>query len=181
MNKKKLETIFWRLFAISVIVVFAFLVLTDDFEHVEDCNGIENTKIATITDSEIVEMEYGSKGMARSKSNLKIDGWQLGGVTFSSKKFSGVEPLLGIDYLIATGFYLNIYDYEIKEGNFRLYVIHEDEIIGILGPEDDTHLEVDNLEGKVTVVAVGESANFKFSMSHSEYDDYYHYAWEETE
>ena len=137
-----------------------------------------NLLVFSIADLEIIEMKYGSKGMARTKSNMKIAGWQLGGVEFSSKKFSGVEPLLGADYIYASAFSLELYDYEIKEGNFRLYVIHEGEIIGILGPEDDTYIEVDNLKGEVVVVAVGESANFKFSLSHAEYNNYYHYSWE---
>lgn len=179
MNKEKLSKILWGIFAAAMVGVFAYSMLTGSVEHIEDFNGENNTAIATITDAEIIDYySKGSIGIAREKSDFEIAGWQLGGIKFSSNKFSGVEPLLQTDILFTTGFDLNIYNYKVHEGNFRLYVLNEDEIIDILEPSEEYTHHYEDFKGKFTVVAVGESADFEFEMSTAEYNEYYHFNFE---
>lgn len=178
MNKEKLEKIGFGIMGILVVVFCLYSFITDPFEHIEDRNGANNTNIAVITNSEIIEDKMGSKGMGRTKTDLEVGGWQLGGVKFSSNKFSGVEALLGTDILFSTGMYLNIYNLEVTEGNFRLYVLLDDKIIDVIGPEDGYDHYYENPEGYFKVLAVGESANFSFEMTNSDYDEYYHFTWE---
>ena len=124
MNKEKIEKILLGVLAILMVAYFAYSMITDPFKHIDDRNG-NNTDIATITNSEIID--YGnsrSGGMARSKSDLVIAGIQFGGIKFHSNKFSGVEPLLRTDVLFGD-ILLNIYNLEVNEGNFRLYVLNE--------------------------------------------------------
>ena len=177
MNKEKIEKILLGVLAILMVAYFAYSMITDPFKHIDDRNG-NNTDIATITNSEIID--YGnsrSGGMARSKSDLMIAGIQFGGIKFHSDKFSGVEPLLRTNVLFGD-ILLNIYNLEVNEGNFRLYVLNEGKIIDEIGPEDEFDHCYENKKGEFVVIAVGESADFKFEMNTSEYNEYYHFAWE---
>ena len=178
MNKEKLEKIGFGIMGILVVVFCVYNFIMNPFEHIEDRNGANNTNIAVITNSEIIEDEMPSKGMGRSKTDFEIGGWQLGGIKFSSKKFSGVEALLGTDILFSTGMYLNIYNLEVNEGNFRLYVLLDDKIIDVLEPQEDSTYYLGDIKGYLTVVAVGESADFQFEMTHTEYNEYYHFSFE---
>lgn len=178
MNKDKLEKVLWGILAFVMVGYFIFTMISDPFEHIEDTNG-NNTSISVIKESEILSYESSrSGGMGRSTTDFEVAGIQLGGVKFHSNKFSGVEPLLKSDILFTTGFYLNIYDYNISSGNFRLYVINEGNIIDVIEPNDEYSHYYENIRGEFVVVAVGESADFEFKMNTSEYDEYYHFQWE---
>lgn len=179
MNKERMSKILWILFAIVMVGYFAVSFLTNPFEHIEDHNGDRNSAIATIAESDIIDYDSArSKGMSCSKTDAEIAGWQLGGVKFSSKKFSGVEPLLRTDIIFSTGFYLNIYNYKVKSGNFRLYVLNEGQIIDELEPSEEFEHYYENIKGEFVVVAVGESADFQFEMTTEEYNEYYHFSYE---
>ncbi len=175
MNKEKLEKIGAIVIAAVVIVGFAFSILTDDFEHIEDTNGTNNYNIQRISESDMLDLNYGSKGFSYTKENFKLGGVQLGGVTFSSKKYSGVTQILETDYILNSTFELTIYEYEIKEGNFELIVVNNGKIVGKFKPDLASTLRIDNLKGRTQVIAVGESANFKFKLLHEDYNDYTHY------
>lgn len=177
-NKEKLSNVFWVIVAIAVMVAVAYSFLTNPVEHIEDRNGENNTAIAVITDKEIIDQKMGSKGLKLTKSKILIAGIDFGGVKFHSKKFTGVEPLLQQNILFSTGFTLSIYNYNIESGNFRLYVLNEDKIIDVLEPSEETSYFYENIKGEFTVVAVGESANFKFEMTTSDYNEYYHFGYE---
>ena len=179
MKKEKITNVLWIILAIAIIGYFVFSMITNPVEHVEDSNGENDTSIATIKEEEIIDyLSRGSLGMGVTKKDVKIAGWQLGGVKFHSKKFSGVEPLLRTDIIYTGGFDLNIYDYKIDGGNFRLYVLNEGKIIDVLEPTEDFKHHYEDIKGEFTVVAVGECANFEFKMTTSEYDEYYHFAFE---
>ena len=179
--QEKITNILWIVLAIAMIGYFVFSVITDPVEHIEDSNGMDDTSIATIKEEEIIDyLSKGSKGMGCTKKDVKIAGWQLGGVKFHSKKFSGVEPLLRTNIIFSAGFDLNIYDYKVNGGNFRLYVLNEGKIIDVLEPSDKFDHHYENIKGEFTVVAVGECADFEFKMTTSEYDEYYHFAFEEN-
>ena len=178
MNKEKLEKILFSLLAIVMVGYFAYSMIVDPFKHIEDRNGENNSAIATITNSEIID--YGnsrSGGMSRSKTDFVVAGIQLGGIKFHSDKFSGIEPLLRTNVIFGD-ILLNIYNLEVNAGNFRLYVLNEGKIIDVIDPEDEFDHFYENVKGEFVVVAVGESADFKFEMNTTEYNEYYHFAWE---
>ena len=175
---EKTKNLLWGLFAVAMVGYFAYLMLFNPFEHIEDRNGEANTAIATITNSEIIEQEMPSRGMSRSKSDFSIGGWQLGDVKFHSNKFSGIMPLLGADIMFSSNYQINLYNYQIHSGNFRLYVLLDDKIIDVLEPQEDSTYYLGDIKGYLTVVAVGESADFQFEMTHTEYNEYYHFSFE---
>ena len=178
MDKKKLENIFFTIIAIVVIGFSLYSFLFDTMEHIEDRNGESNNNIAIITNSEIIEQKMSSVGMKKSESNLEIGGIQLGDVKFHSEKFSGVEPLLQTNIMFSSNYSIDIYNYQINSGNFGLYVLLDGKIIDILKPQEDITYYLGDIKGELTIVAVGESADFQFEMTHSEFSEYYHFTWE---
>lgn len=179
MNKEKIKNILWMILAVAVIGYCAYSFLTDPPQDIEDTNGEQDSSIAVITEEEIIAYDAAkSKGMSRSKTDVAIGGIQLGDIRFHSKNFSGVEPLLRTDILFTTGFDLNIYNYKVEAGNFRLYVLNEGKIIDIIEPSDTFNHCYEDIKGEFVVVAVGESAEFQFEMTHADYNEYYHFAFE---
>ena len=138
MNKEKLEKIGFGILGIFVLCFCLYSFLFDRMEHIEDRNGLENTNIAIITNSQIIEEEISQVGMKLSKSNMEVAGFQFGDIKFHSKKFSGVAPLLQTNLLFSSNYSFTIYNYNIHEGNFGLYVILDDKIIAVLKPQEDS-------------------------------------------
>ena len=175
MNEKTKNTL-WGVFTVVFILVFAYLVIFDDFEHIEDTNG-SNTTINRITNQEIIDGVAESKGLKYGKSRLEGLGLTSGMVNFSADKFTGVMEIMQVDYMIAPTFTLDIYNYQINEGNFELILISNDRIIARLSPGDEETFTAD-IKGDLRVVAVGESANFYFEMTRSYFDQFTHVLWE---
>ena len=163
---EKLKTNLWRLFAVVLIVVAVFLFLHEG-EQIEDTNGPDDYSLATLTDGDILAKTLTSSGIKYQH------GWLDGMVEFSSDKFSGVYELLYIDILGSGDFTLDLYDFEVTGGNFKMCVINNDQIVAVLEPENGAvECLIEDLSGMVRVVIAGESAAFTFKMT--EFDcDYY--------
>ncbi len=174
MDKKKLENIFWTILVVVVVGFSAFTFLTDDFEHIQDINGPTNYSLNTINRSQIIKGDMGSKGMGYKTTDLRVGGIQMGGVSFYSKQYSGVEELFYNDYILPSDFTIQLYNFEVTEGNFELVVINNGEIIKTIEPGFDVYVHIPKVKGYTSIVAVGESANFKFEMTHSEFDMFSH-------
>ena len=157
MNEKT-KNILWGIFTVVFIIVFACLIIFDDFEHIEDTNGA-NTTINRITDQQIIDGTPESKGLKYGKSKLSGLGLTSGMVSFSADQYTGVMEIMQVDYMVAPTFTLDIYNYQINEGNFELILISNDRIIARLSPGDEETFTA-NIKGDLRVVAVGESANF---------------------
>ena len=158
-----------RLLAIPILIIFIVAViwmLSNNIDHVEDING-EDTAIAVITEMDIVNNNYGSRNFV-TKENRS-------GVRFYSKKFTGVQEVFYQNYLTETTVCLNISEYTVTEGNFRIAVIHENKLIAMLGPEDDASAYCfENIKGRLSFRLVGESASFNFRMTKQEYNQFFH-------
>ena len=154
--------------AIVLIVVCAIWFLNSDLEHIEDANGPEDYSLAVITDQQLLDHDMGSMGFTKTTNNLN------GTVRFHSDKFTGVMELMWTNVLFTTGFTLDLIDYEVNAGNFRMVVINEGEIIADLKPEDSFPVDLGELKGDVSVVIAGESADFSFGMFKHEYESYGH-------
>lgn len=172
----KMKNKLWGIFTVAFLLVFAYLVIFDDFEHIEDTNGT-NTRINRITDQEIIDGTLESKGMKYGKSRLEALGLTSGMVNFSADQFSGVIEIMQVDYIWAPTFTLDIYNYQINSGNFELVLISNNRIIARLSPGDEETFTTD-LKGDLRVVAVGESADFYFEMTRSYFDTFTHVLWE---
>lgn len=172
--KKKLENIFWIAIVVIVVGFGGFSILTNDFEHIEDINGPNNYSLNTITRNEIIKHDIGSKGLGYKTTNFKVAGIQFGGVEFSSKQYSGTEEIFYIDFILPSDFTLQIYNFEVTKGNFELCVVNDGEIIATLLPGIDSYVHVPNVTGYTSIVIAGESANFSFEMTHSEFDLFTH-------
>ena len=172
--KKKLENLFWIAIVVVVVGFGGFFILTNDFEHIEDINGANNYALNTITRHDIIKHNMGSKGLAYKTSDFKVAGIQFGGVEFSSKKYSGTEELFSIDFFLPSDFTLQVYNFEAKEGNCQLAVVNNGEIIATVEPGMDGYVHVPNVKGYTSIVLAGESANFSFEMTHTDFNMFNH-------
>lgn len=157
------------LFPIIIIVVVAMLIwaLSTAIDHVEDTNGDEDISIVTITDMDIVNMNYGSRGLVRAES--------VSGAKIHSKKFTGVHEIFYNNYIGKNNTVtFSFTEFEVKEGNFSLVVVNEGQIIATLEPSDSLSYTFENITGSFSVRAVGESASFTIRMTNHEYNQFFH-------
>lgn len=177
--KKKSNNLFWGVFAFVFIAIFAFWILSDDTEHIEDINGTNNYALNTITKQDIINDKVPGKNLKQKKSNTSILGIESKTVTFYSNEFSGIEEICYIDYILPSDLYLDIYDFQVTSGNFEIVIINKGKIIGSIKPSDQTNqsLLIENITGLTTIKLVGESAKFSFMMTQSNFDDFTHIIW----
>lgn len=142
--------------------------LQDDLEHIEDTNGPDDYSLTTITDQQIIDKSVGALNVKQKKSLIGDT------IEFSSDKFTGVYEILYDNYIGSSDFEINLYSFTVNEGNFKMVVIHDDEIVATLEPDLMLDYRLENVKGKVSLVIAGESADFAFSMTESEYNDFAH-------
>ena len=128
----------------------------------EDTNGAENFALQTITDQNIIDLDVGASGFSESETNL-------GGVTcteYSSKNFNGVTQIYLTNFLLPSDIEIYVGHMNVKQGNFKLVVIHDDEIIHEFAPDTlNETFRFEDLTGSFAIHAAGESASFTFSLS----------------
>lgn len=149
----------WWLLAIGVVVVCGVWFLLDGgiTSHIEDTNGLDNYSLQTITDQNIRDLDIGAIGSGESSGSF------TNGTIYHSEKFSGVE-VVHQENLWASGLFIQVYDYTVEAGNFRLLVMVDDEILHEFVPNGDPiqTCELGNIEGSFTIRIAGESANYSF-------------------
>ena len=152
---------------IVIFVVLFIWISKNGIEHVEDMNGPEDISIAMITDMDIVNMNYGSKGSVKTESMFNVK--------FSSKKFTGVEELFYNNYISDNNSVtLRFSEYTVTEGNFALVVVNEGEILAKIEPGDSLEYTFENISGRFSVRIVGESAAYTIRMDNYDYDQFFH-------
>ncbi len=151
-----------------VVVIAGVMLFNTDLEHIEDRNGAENFELQTITDEDIAKIEMGSLNVTVSTNNI------TNMTEISSKKFTGVYEVLYTNLIGKSDFLLNIYDFQIKGGNFKMVVVHNGKIIHTLTPENAEEYLLEDVNGTVSLVIAGESADFSFKMAEFEYDSFSH-------
>lgn len=159
---------------LAVAVVFAAVMgvwlILGGTDHIEDTNGPDDYSLQTITDRQIIDMSTGSVGGPTiSRSILTGDA-----VEFSAEKFTGVYEILYDNYVLKSDFVLNILNYEIRGGNFKMVVVLDDEIVATLEPGTFVDYRLDDITGYISLRIVGESAAFSFAMTEMEYDMHSH-------
>lgn len=165
---ERMKKLLYGVLGLVVLVVGVIWFLTDGLEHIEDTNGADNYALVTITDQDIIDRKMGSMGLGKSTNNLNNT------VKFSSNKFTGVEEIMWTDILFSTGVTMEILDFEVNAGNFKMAVVNESEIIKVIEPGESL-VDLGAIEGSVSLVIAGESADFSFRIFESEYDSYSHH------
>ena len=175
---KKMKDILWGIFAVVLVVVCAVWMLGDDLEHIEDTNGPDDYSLTTITDENIINMDMGALTPVRiSKPNVTIGTLDLDPIVdFSSEKFTGVYEIMYNNYLGSSDCVIRLTNLKVESGNFKMAVVHNDEIVAVVEPSDDPiEYWLDNISGTVALRIAGESASYSFSMFKTDYDDFAHY------
>ena len=93
---------------------------------------------------------------------------------FSAEKFTGVYEILYDNFVLPSDFEINLTAYEIRGGNFKLVVVHDDKIVATLDPDTFVEYRLEDVTGTVSLKIAGESASFSFCMSEMEYDYHAH-------
>lgn len=157
MKKSKL---FGIIIAIAVVAVAIFMFMGNDLEHIEDTNGAENFALQTITDANIINKDIGAVG----GPNMSTDNIS-NTTTYSSEKFTGVAEIYGTN-ITATSMDIIVNHASVTEGNFKLVLLVDDEIVHEFKLNELTQTyTLENPSGYVSLVIAGESANFEFDYS----------------
>lgn len=142
---------------IVFVVVFAIWMFNSDLEHIEDTNGADNYSLQQITDDNIINMDIGALNLVETKellNNLP---------TYKSDKFTGVSDIYNTN-IWGNRFEITIYNLQVKSGNLRLVLIHNDEIVHEFKVNELSETYVlENPDGTVALRLAGESADFEFS------------------
>lgn len=104
--------------------------------------------------------------MNKSIKNLLGAYWVSSGTKYSSQKFTGVYRLHTSTIFKGSDIYINLAEFNVKEGNFAFYVVFDGEIVGQVEPKEGGMAEfiLKNVEktGSLEYIIAGESANFSF-------------------
>lgn len=153
--------------ALVLAAVGAVWLLTDGPTHIQDTNGPDNYSLTVITDEDIIENRMGALNFTRSTRFLNDM------VIFHSHKFTGVKEIMWTNVVYSTGVTLHIVDFQVNAGNFKMAVINNGEIIREIQPGEDI-IDLGPLQGYVSLVVAGESADFSFRIFRHDYDTYSH-------
>lgn len=145
--------------AVLLIVVAVVWFMQDGLEHIEDTNGADNYNLQTITNDNIINRDIGAMG-------LKISNGIITNTTsYSSEKFTGVEEIYG-ENIIANRMEFTINHAQVTEGNFKIVLLVDDEIVHEFKLNELMQTYVlEKPSGYVSLRIAGESANFMFDYS----------------
>lgn len=153
---EKTKKILTGIGALVLIVVSAVWFMQTDLEHIEDTNGDDNYNLQTITDSNIINRDIGAMGLKISNSTITNT------TSYSSEKFTGVEEIYG-ENIVANRMEFNINHASVTEGNFKIVLLVDDEIVHEFKLNELMQTYVlENPSGYVSLRIAGESANFMF-------------------
>ena len=143
--------------AIVVLVFGGFSLLTSDLEHIEDTNGLDNYRLQQINDYNIINKDIGALNL--NESDQLLSSLPL----ISSKKFTGVADVYTTN-VWGNRFDITLYTTEVRSGNLRIVLIHNDEIVHEFKLNElSESYTLENPSGFVALRVAGESANFEFS------------------
>lgn len=150
--------------SLLIIIVIAFAgfflysLIAGGLEHIEDTNGPDNYELTVITDEDIIDMEMGSLNVKMSTGLLND------GITFSSNKFTGVYRVFTTNFLFDSDFMMDVAGFYVNDGNFKMAIINEGNIIAVIEPDMFASCQLEDLNGEFSLVIAGESADFEFTL-----------------
>ncbi len=151
-----------------IVIIGAVMIFNSDLEHIEDTNGAENFELQTITDEDIAKIEMGSLNVTTSSNTINNM------TEISSKKFTGVYEVLYTNLLGKSDFVLELYELEVNGGNFKMAIVKDGEIVKVLTEENYEETIIEDINGTVSLVIAGESADFSFKISNFDYESFSH-------
>ena len=152
-----------------VVAIGAIMLFNTGLEHIEDTNGVEDFRLQTISDEEIIACNMGALNVGVSHNKITNN------TKISSKQFTGVYEVLYVNLIGRSDFLLDIIDLELNSGNFKMVVVKDDEIIKTITPENCFDpIIIEDINGTVKLVIAGESADFSFRMSTFDYNQFEH-------
>ncbi len=155
LNEKTKKTLI-TIGAVVLIVVVVIWFMQDGLKHIEDTNGADNYNLQTITDANIINRDIGAMGLKKSNSIVTNT------ISYSSEKFTGVEEIYG-ENIVANRMEFNINHAHVAEGNFKIVLLVDDEIVHEFKLNELMQTYVlENPSGYVSLRIAGESANFMF-------------------
>lgn len=143
-----------------ILTVCLVLTLSGCGTQYEDTNGIDDFSLQTITEQNIINMDIGASGLSYTKESL---GDVLHSSEYSSRNFNGVEQIYLTNFLLPSDISVYIGHMNVKQGNFTLVVLNNDEIIHEFAL--DTFGETfrfEDITGSFSIRVAGESAAFEF-------------------
>lgn len=142
--------------AIVIVVVAVIWFTQDGLEHIEDMNGADNYTLQQITDSNIINRDVGAMGLKTSTDSISNT------TTYSSKKFTGVEEIYGIN-IKTNRMEFTINHARVDAGNFKIALVVNDKIVHEFKLNELTQTYVlEDVSGYVALRIAGESADFQF-------------------
>lgn len=129
-------------------------------EHIEDTNGDRNYTLQKITNRDIIKNNMGSVGGPNEKNELFSDL-----PVYCAKKYTGVSEIYRT-YIVKGDFVIDIYNYYVEEGNFKMVLLVDDKIVHEFDRNETMQNYVlEDITGEVSLRIAGESAKFEFSYS----------------
>ena len=162
--------------AVVCAMLFAGKMMVGDLEHIEDTNGPDDYSLTAITNENIINMDLGALSpctIDRNQVLKELTGISTG-VRVYSDKFTGVYEVLYSNYVLPSDFVIDLTSFNVKEGNLRMVVVHNDEIVAELKPDNFVEYWLENVTGTVSLRIAGESASYEFYMFESDYDNFSH-------
>ena len=150
-NKKTAIAIFIG-FIIALIFFFPSIGSTKDYK---DTNGEDNYSLCKITDEDIIEGIDSSTLNIVTFDEAKNEYWYLG-------KFFNGSTTLGTANDLTSDNTIVIQQFSVTKGNTRLLILADDKIVHDFTPnESNQEYSLNNLQGDISLVVAGESANFE--------------------
>ena len=162
--------------AIVCAMVAAGFMMTGDLKHIEDTNGSDDYTLTTITDENIINRDIGALTpyvIDRNSVFKQLTGISTG-VRIYSDKFTGVAEILSAGYVLPSDFVLDLASFQIYEGNLKMAVVLDQEIVAEIEPGTLLEYRLDDVVGTVSLRIAGESASYEILMSESDYDYFNH-------
>jgi hypothetical protein len=153
----KLKNLLIGIVAVILVGYFVVSMLTSDLKHIEDTNGADNYSLQQITEYNIINMDIGALNFTEANelfNNLP---------TYKSDKYTGVSEIY-MTNIVGNRFDITLYNLWVKSGNFKVVLIHNDEIVHeFKNNELMQSYTLENPKGTVSLRIAGESADFEFS------------------
>ena len=148
-------------------IIFSLIIclfLTGCIENYDDTNGIESYTLQTITDENIIKLDLPRSGLNRQELDIEN---ALYSCEYSAECFNGVDRLYHFtNFINKTEFVVSIDYLNVKNGNYKLVVVNDDEIIYEFPLNIESEEFVfEDFTGSFSIHVAGEDAEFELSMS----------------
>jgi hypothetical protein len=153
MNNKKFKFAICSIFSVCLIVLVIFWFYDPEFKHIEDTNGAEDYSVVTITDKNIIDLDFGT--IYESDEN------EINDNKMAFHLFSGVMQIYEKDYT-GQNLQVELANFKIEKGNLKVVLLVDEKIIHEFNVnESNQTFKLNNASGCVSIRLAGESASFE--------------------